>query len=130
MADTLQLAVVTPERAVLEVRASSVRFTAHDGEIGILPRRAPLLTRVGVGSLEAATEEGPVRLFIDGGFAQMVDNKLTVLTEGAKKPEELIAAEAAEALEEAMAMPSDDQKAFDARQRAMARARAMRRLAP
>lgn len=45
MADTFHCSVVTPERAVLECEASFAAFPAHDGEIGIMPQRAPLLCR-------------------------------------------------------------------------------------
>ena len=62
--------VVTPEAVVLEARASSVSMPAHDGEIGILRNRAPLVCSLGIGVLRLDTDEGPQRFFVDGGFAE------------------------------------------------------------
>ena len=69
--DTFHCSVVTPERAVLECDAVSAVFPAWDGEIGILPGRAPLLCRLGLGILRAKTAEETHLFFIDGGFAQI-----------------------------------------------------------
>ena len=70
--DTFHCSIVTPERAVLDCEARSVVFPAWDGEIGVLRNRAPLLCRLGIGVLKAATDDGETVLFVDGGFAQMV----------------------------------------------------------
>jgi len=80
---TFHCSVVTPERAVLETEATFVAFPAHDGEIGILQNRAPLLCQLGKGALRVETGKETQRFKIEGGFAQMVDNKLTLLTNGA-----------------------------------------------
>ncbi len=128
MAATFQLSVVTPERVVLEAEVKFVALPAHDGEIGIMRNRAPLLVKLAPGSLRADTDGGPRTLYVDGGFAEMADNRLTVLTEEAVRPEELDA-EAVEArLAEARAMKIPDDAAFEARQRALRRARVQRRL--
>nr|MDP9122840.1 F0F1 ATP synthase subunit epsilon [Acidobacteriota bacterium] len=83
--DTFHLSVITPERAVLETDATFVAFPAHDGEVGILKDRAPLLFRLGAGVMRVEAPEGKRALFVAGGFAQMVDNRLTILTEQAKE---------------------------------------------
>ncbi|NJL26492.1 MAG: ATP synthase F1 subunit epsilon [Thermoanaerobaculia bacterium] len=126
--DTFHLSVVTPERAVLDCDARFVAFPAHDGEIGILRGRAPLLCQLGIGQLRAETAEGKKELFIDGGFAQMVDNRLTILTEGAMEPAEIERGAAEKALEAARGMKGGDERAFRARQEALARARGMLRV--
>ena len=128
--ETFHLSIVTPERAVLECEARSAVFPAWDGEIGILRNRAPLLCRLGVGRLKADTvDEGKRELFIDGGFGQMVENRLTILTEGAKEIAKLDReAEGREALAAAQEMSAADERAFGERQRAMDRARAVLRL--
>src|SRR3954465_10196908 len=87
--DTFQCSVITPERAVLESDATFVAFPAHDGEVGILPNRAPLLFKMGAGELRGESPQGNQVLFVDGGFAQMVENRLTLLTEVAKKIEDI-----------------------------------------
>lgn len=107
MADTFQCSVVTPERAILDCEATFAAFPGHDGEFGILPRRSALLCRLGIGVLRVKTSGETRRFFIDGGFAQMVDNRLTLLTEQAAAAEE-IDREAAEAeLTAARALPTE-----------------------
>ncbi len=82
---TFHCSVVTPERAVLDTDATFVAFPAHDGEIGILYNRAPLLCQLGKGTLRVELGKASHRFSIEGGFAQMVDNKLTILTDNAKE---------------------------------------------
>ena len=127
--DTFQCSVITPERAVLETQATFVAFPAHDGEVGILPNRAPLLYKLGIGELRVESPEGNHRLFVDGGFAQMVENRLTILTEQAKRIDEIDRAAAQRALEEARTLPTVSDADFAARQRAVRRAEVQIRLA-
>lgn len=105
MADTtFQCSIVTPERAVLDTEATFASIPAHDGEIGILPRRAPLLCQLGIGALRVETPAGNEVFFVDRGFAQMIDNRLTVLTEQARRASEIELAEVEKALEDARGM--------------------------
>ncbi|HKV06900.1 MAG TPA: ATP synthase F1 subunit epsilon [Thermoanaerobaculia bacterium] len=127
--DTFHCSVITPERAVLETDATFVAFPAHDGEVGILAHRAPLLYKMGTGELRVQASEGNHRLFVDGGFAQMVDNRLTILTEQARPVEEIDRAAAERALVEARSMPAVTDAEFAARQRALQRAEVQIRLA-
>ena len=82
-ADTFRCQLITPEAAVLEVQASAVVITAHDGEAGILRNRAPLLCKLGIGELRVTTAEVTHRYYVEGGFAHVVNNELTLLTEQA-----------------------------------------------
>src|SRR5436309_11697992 len=120
--DTFHCSVITPERAVLDTDATFVAFPAHDGEVGILRDRAPLLYKMGIGELRVESPDGKQRFFVDGGFAQMVDNRLTLLTEQAKKVEDIDRAAAEKALAEARTMPMVTDAEFAARQRAVKRA--------
>jgi len=120
--DTFHCSVITPERAVLEAEATFVAFPAHDGEVGILPGRAPLLFRMGIGELRVESPQGDRNFFVDGGFAQMVENRLTLLTEQAKALDEIDRAAAERALAEARRMPTVSDAEFAARQRAVRRA--------
>jgi F-type H+-transporting ATPase subunit epsilon len=129
MADTFHISVITPERAVLETDAAFAAVPAHDGELGILKDRAPMLYRLGAGLLRVDTAEGKRALFVAGGFAQMVDNRLTILTEVAKQLDQLDRAAAERALADAQAMKSGSDAEWKARQRALAAARAELRLA-
>ena len=122
---TFQCSVVTPERSVLECEATGVVFPAHDGEIGILRGRAPLLCRLGTGRMKVRIPSGETEyLVIDGGFAQMVDNRLTILSEGAQLAPEIDAATANEMLQEAMTREARTQQELEQRARDIARARA------
>jgi F-type H+-transporting ATPase subunit epsilon len=126
---TFHCSVITPERAVLESDATFVAFPAHDGEAGILRNRAPLLFKMGAGLLRVETPQGKQVLFVSGGFAQMVDNRLTILTEQARDPATIERAGAERALDEALAMKARDEASYQARQRALQSARAQLRLA-
>jgi F-type H+-transporting ATPase subunit epsilon len=130
MADTFHLSVITPERAVLETDATFAALPAHDGELGILKNRAPMLYRLGAGLLRADTPDGKRALFVAGGFAQMVDNRLTVLTETAKELDQLDRAAAEKALAEALAMKGVSDSEYKTKQRAVESARAQLRIAP
>ncbi len=121
MAETFHCSVVTPERAVLECDATSAIFPAHDGEVGILPQRAPLLCRLGIGVLRVETEGKERQYYIDGGFGQMVDNRLTLLTEQARGDDEIDLDAARQALKDAKALSVED--GYDERQAAIHRAR-------
>jgi F-type H+-transporting ATPase subunit epsilon len=127
--DTFQCSVITPEREVLDTDATFVAFPAHDGEVGVLRDRAPLLFKMGIGVLRVETPEGNHAFFVDGGFAQMVDNRLTLLTEQAKRAEEIDRRAAERALAEARALPMVDDAAFAARQKAVKRAEVQLHLA-
>ena len=130
MAAIFHLSVVTPEEQVLDAEVKFVALPAHDGEIGVMRGRAPLLVRLEPGVLRADTDGGPRTLFIDGGFAEMADNRLTVLTEAATRPEELDGEAIQTAFDEARGLSMPDDAAFAERQRALRRARAQRKLLP
>jgi F-type H+-transporting ATPase subunit epsilon len=126
--DTFRCSVITPERAVLECEARFVAFPAHDGEVGVLPNRAALVYKMGIGALRVQTADTTHVLFVDGGFAQMLDNRLTILTEQARRPEELDAASTQRSLTDALAMGIPDDAAYFARSSAVERARVQRRM--
>jgi F-type H+-transporting ATPase subunit epsilon len=122
--------VVTPEQQVLDETCTQVILPAFDGEIGILTNRAPLLAKLGVGLLRVDLQSGQKRsYFIDGGIAQMKDNKLTVLTTEATLPSDIDTESARAEFNEATARKITDQKSFDERQRALARGRIKQELA-
>lgn len=126
--DTFQCSVVTPERAVLECDASFVALPAWDGEVGILRNRAPLICRLGIGALRVETPSENHLLLLDGGFAEMADNKLTILTGSARRPDELDPAEIETGLEAARNLTVRDEASYKARQDAFQRVRAQKKL--
>ncbi len=121
--------VITPEAQPFDGQVESVVLPAHDGQIGILFNRAPLLCKLGAGRLRLQTEVEEHDWFIDGGFAQVIDNKVTVLTQRALRPQEIPAAEASARLEEALKMPATDDVAARRKSQAIASARAQLRMA-
>lgn len=121
---TFACTVITPESTVLDSQATLAVIPAYDGEIGVLYNRAPMLCRLGVGVMRLETPAGPRRLFIDAGFAQVLDNKLTVLTDAALAPEKIDAAAARTELEEARNRRAVSEEDREARQLDIARASA------
>jgi F-type H+-transporting ATPase subunit epsilon len=82
---TLDVSIISPERIVFEGKASQVVAPAFDGELGILPMHAPLMTLLGQGSLRVIGAEGGSQEFVvGGGFLQVVDDRVRVVTESAR----------------------------------------------
>ena len=121
---TFTCTVITPESTVLNSQATSAVIPANDGEIGVLYNRAPMLCRLGVGVMRLETPAGPRKLFIDAGFAQVLDNKLTVLTDAALSPEKIDAAATRTELEEARNRRAVTDEERETRQHDIARASA------
>lgn len=115
--------VVTPERQVFSQQVTGAILPAHDGEIGILTNRAPLLTKLGMGRLVLHGLGGrDTVLFIAGGIAQMRENELTILTDEACLPAEIDPQATRAELAEATAMAITDDLSFQTRQNRMRRA--------
>jgi F-type H+-transporting ATPase subunit epsilon len=77
----MRVTVISPEAAVFDGDAESVVAPAFDGEIGILANHAPLMTTLGRGILAIRTG-GTVRRFaVQGGFLQVVKNRVRILAE-------------------------------------------------
>ncbi len=83
MSNSLKVSVISPERVLYEGTARGVIAPAFDGELGILPMHAPLMTLLGRGTLRVDTAEGEQRFQVDGGFLQIVDDTVRVVTEQA-----------------------------------------------
>jgi F-type H+-transporting ATPase subunit epsilon len=124
----LQCVVVTPERAVLDEPADFVALTLYDGELGVLPGRAPLIGRLGYGELRLRRGESTRRYFVDGGFAQVRNNVVTVLTPRAIRAEDINTQAAAQVLESTIP-PAASLEAREAQQKNQERARAQLRVA-
>jgi F-type H+-transporting ATPase subunit epsilon len=76
----LKVSVISPEASLYEGDATSVVAPAFDGEVGILTGHAPMMTLLGKGELRI--EGGNARRFaIEGGFLQVVNNSVRVVTE-------------------------------------------------
>jgi F-type H+-transporting ATPase subunit epsilon len=125
--DELHCVVVTPERALLDEPADFVAVPLYDGELGVLPRRAPLIGRLGCGELRIRRGGRTQRLFVDGGFVQVRGDTVTVLTSRAQRAEEIDGAAAQASLQAAQA-PAARPEAQEERRKAQERARAQLRI--
>ena len=80
----LNVSVISPEATLFEGTATSVVAPAFDGLVGILTNHAPMITALGRGTLRVEGGEGGARRFtVAGGFLQVVDNHVRVVTEEA-----------------------------------------------
>lgn len=77
---SLQCVIVTPEKAVLDTQADFIVLPMIDGELGVQPGRSALIGRLGKGELRLKTGNDTKKLTIEGGFAQVRNNVVTVLT--------------------------------------------------
>lgn len=84
MSAALKVSVISPEKVMFEGEARGVVAPAFDGEMGILPMHAPLMTLLGKGLLRIDTTDGERRFGVDGGFLQVVDDQVRVVTERAE----------------------------------------------
>ena len=90
MASTFRCTIVTPSESVFDEEVSYVSLPAWDGQIGVMFGRSPLLTRMGIGAMRVDLGGGESRdYWVDGGFAQVGDSVLTILTEHAATREGL-----------------------------------------
>jgi len=85
----LQLKIVTPEEKVYDESVDSVTLPTVQGEIGILPGHIPLLTSLQPGEIQLTSGGTTENLAIDKGFAQILGDKVSVLTEGAINVEQI-----------------------------------------
>lgn len=97
----LTLTVVSPEREVLrEEGVTLVLAPSVEGQLGILPRHAPLITQLEPGTLELRRGAETQHFSITGGFLEVMDNTVTVLADASENAAE-ISRERAEAAREA-----------------------------
>lgn len=128
-AGKLQCVVVTPEKTLFDDLVDFVALPLYDGELGIAPGRTPLIGRLGYGELRTREGSGIRRYFVDGGFAQVRDDIVTVLTNRAIPAEKVDATAAAAELEQAQARKATTELDLADKGKALARARALLRVA-
>jgi F-type H+-transporting ATPase subunit epsilon len=125
----LQTIVVTPETTVREATASFVALPLYDGEIGIAPGHSPMIGRLGYGEMRLVTAGKTERYYVDGGFVQVADNVVSVLTNRAVPAENLSPQAAEELLRVARERPANSPELMAIRDRMVAQARAQKRVA-
>jgi F-type H+-transporting ATPase subunit epsilon len=115
---TIQVEVVSAERAIFSGKATFVALPGEAGELGILPKHTPLITRIRPGAvrIERANEDGTASgeeelVFVAGGILEVQPDVVTVLADTAIRGADLDEAKATEAkkrAEEAMANAKSD----------------------
>ena len=81
----LKVSVISPERILFDGEATSVVAPAFDGEVGILGGHAPMMTLLSRGELRLGAGAGARRFAVVGGFLQVVDDQVRVVTEQASE---------------------------------------------
>jgi F-type H+-transporting ATPase subunit epsilon len=111
--DSIELIIVTPERQLLRQSVVEVTLPGAEGQLGVLPGHAPLITELGIGELSYETKGSSesVAVAVISGFAEILGDRVTVLAETAERPEEIDISRAEEAkkrAEERLAAAASD----------------------
>lgn len=125
---SIQCVIVTPERAVLDETCEFVAVPMFDGELGILPGRVPMIGRLGYGELRTRKGNAVHRYYVDGGFVQVKEGLVTVLTSKAIKAADINVVAVQKSLESAQKLASDEHS-LAAQLQTQLRARAQLRVA-
>ena len=107
MAETFDLEVATPERLVIREAATEAQIPAKNGYIGVLPGHAPLLSQLGTGYATYTANGHKYYLALNGGFVEVLPDKVRVLAETVEKADEIDVARAEAALRRAQQQLSD-----------------------
>jgi F-type H+-transporting ATPase subunit epsilon len=125
----LRCVIVTPEATVLDSAADFVALPLFDGEAGIAPGRAPLIGRLGYGELRVRRGGETQRFYVDGGFVQVAEDVVSVLTNRAVPANSLNAASAQQQLQAALSSRAAGPAAMAIRDRQISQARGQLRVA-
>ena len=113
MADSISLRVVTPVRLVLEEQVDELTAPGPLGQLGILPDHAALMTTLDVGQLSYKKSGANSVITLTGGYAEVLDNVVTVLADAAEFPNEIDTARAENARARAERILEDRDNADD-----------------
>ncbi len=83
MADKLSFALVSPERELFQGEVDHVVVPGAEGEFGVSPNHAPVMSVIKIGALRVFNDGAERRIFVNGGFADVTPEGLTVLAEEA-----------------------------------------------
>jgi len=125
----LRVVVVTPESTVVETSADFVALPLVDGEYGIAPKHSPMIGRLGYGELRIRSGGHVDCYFADGGFVQVNDNVVSVLTNRAVPADAIDSAFATEQLRTAIGRRASGPEELAIRERLISQARGQLRVA-
>ena len=120
--------IVTPEKTELDVSCDSLILPMYDGELGVLPGRAPMVGRLGFGLLKIKSAGKEDVWFVDGGFVQVTRESVRVLTDRVMRTDQIDRAAAEADLQKALEIKPVSAEASAFRDRSLAAARAKIRL--
>ena len=89
MSDSFQLEIVTPEKMIVRDNAESIQIPGLDGYLGVLPGHAPLITELGAGEIAYRANGESHRYAVAWGFAEVLQDRVTVLAETAELANEI-----------------------------------------
>jgi F-type H+-transporting ATPase subunit epsilon len=129
MAQNIKISVVTPEKAVVSDDAQIVMAPGSVGEFGVLSGHTPFLTSLKIGAVRYTDGQGKEQLiFVSGGFAEVLPDKVTILAESAELKEDIDAKRAEEAKARAEKRLAEAGEDLDMVRAQAALARALQRL--
>lgn len=109
MAEKIRLEVVTPEKEVVNEMAQIVMAPGSLGEFGVLSGHTPFMTSLKTGAVHYRDESGKDQyVFVSGGFAEALPDKVTVLAESAEKMKDIDPERAKAAMERAEKRLAED----------------------
>ena len=109
MAENIHLEVVTPEKIVVSEEAQIVASPGSEGEFGVLSSHTPFLTTLKIGMIRYTDANGKEHfVFVSGGFAEALPDKVTVLAESAERRSDIDLERAKEALARAEKRLAED----------------------
>src|ERR671937_2635423 len=85
----IALRVVSVERSLYEGEADFILARGAEGELGIMPGHAPLMTTLQPGELRIDHDQGSESLFVGGGFLEVLPDRVTVLADVAERAEDI-----------------------------------------
>lgn len=129
MAKELRLVIVTPEKTLLDQAVESISIPMFDGQMGVLPGRAPIVGRMGSGELRYRADGNESSFFVDGGFLQIKGSIVSVLTNRSLTLADIDIESAQSELSDAISRKPATDEEFAARDRDIDRARRMVALA-
>jgi F-type H+-transporting ATPase subunit epsilon len=86
---SLQLDIVTPDQLVLSRPVEYVGAPGLEGEFGVLPGHIPFISALAIGALHYKADGRARHVFVSGGFAEVSDDKVTILAESAEEAESI-----------------------------------------
>jgi len=124
--DLMQVELVAADRLVWSGEAKMVIARTTEGDVGILPNHAPMLSTMVHGIVDVTTSDNETWIAaVDAGFLSVANNRISILSEHAEMSHEIDLEKARHDLERAQAAGENDDEARDAVRRAESRIRAV-----